>query len=107
MGIPTSASTIQSDPDKNGTREVNNTGMYTGHNKNKSADYDGVMGGFANLSQIDINFSKRFMQSLAKLMPNFHLGSVLDCGTGVGRISKDLLSHLFKTVNLQIERLMW
>lgn len=74
--------------------------MYTFPNQNKSADYDGVMGGFANLSQIDIQFSRTFMASIAKLIPRFNFGTVLDCGAGVGRISKDLLSHLFKTVTV-------
>lgn len=74
--------------------------MYLFSNQNKSADYDGVMGGFANLSQIDINFSRTFVADLKKLLPKLSFGTVLDCGAGVGRISKDLLSHLFKTVPL-------
>lgn len=64
------------------------------------ADYNGVMGGFANLSQIDIDFSNTFIQSLRSMMPEFKLGSVLDCGAGVGRIAKDFLRHLFPTVLL-------
>ena len=56
------------------------------------------MGGFANLSDIDINFSRRFMASLSKVMPKFSYNEVLDCGAGIGRIAKDLLSHMFKTV---------
>lgn len=35
----------------------------------KSADYDGVMGGFANLNDLDVNFSRNFMGDLAKMMP--------------------------------------
>jgi protein N-terminal methyltransferase len=64
----------------------------------KSADYNGVMGGFANLSHIDINFSNKFMTELGKMLPGFKYNEVLDCGAGIGRISKDLLSRLFKTV---------
>jgi predicted RNA methylase len=58
------------------------------------------MGGYANLSEIDISFSRRFMVGLSRMMPKLLYDEVLDCGAGIGRISKELLSGLFKSVIL-------
>ena len=65
------------------------------------------MGGFANLNDVDINFSKRFMAELSKSLPKLNYNEVLDCGAGIGRISKELLSNLFRTVIRQLIRSTW
>jgi protein N-terminal methyltransferase len=50
--------------------------------------YDGVLSGFGSLSEIDIHGSEIFLKELKASMPQLTLGSVLDCGAGIGRISK-------------------
>ena len=57
------------------------------------------MGGFANLNDIDVNFSHKFMEDISRKLPKLKFNEVLDCGAGIGRISKELLSNLFKTVS--------
>ena len=62
------------------------------------SSYDGVLGGYGNLSQIDIDFSAKFLSEVTKSLPKLVLGTVLDCGAGIGRITKELLSAHFKHV---------
>ena len=50
--------------------------------------YDGVLSGFGNLSEIDIHGSEIFLKELQVELPQLSLDSVLDCGAGIGRISK-------------------
>ncbi|KAJ8681484.1 hypothetical protein QAD02_017271 [Eretmocerus hayati] len=62
---------------------------------------DGMLGGFGFISHTDIFGSKQFLRALLK---NYHLATerefALDCGAGIGRITKNLLSHFFKKVDL-------
>ncbi|XP_005104961.1 N-terminal Xaa-Pro-Lys N-methyltransferase 1-A [Aplysia californica] len=62
---------------------------------------DGMLGGFAKISPTDINGSKSFLRQFLKisggsLMPN----RALDCGAGIGRITKRLLLPIFDTVDM-------
>ena len=59
---------------------------------------DGVLGGYGNLSSRDTNFSLGFMMKMYKKYPEMERKSVIDCGAGIGRISKSLLCQLYKTV---------
>jgi protein N-terminal methyltransferase len=54
------------------------------------------LGGFGYVSSTDLNGSSAFLQSLRDLS----YGRVLDCGAGIGRISKGLLCPLFQSVDL-------
>lgn len=56
------------------------------------------MGGYANLSSLDIKFSLKFILELCQQNQSFTRNSVLDCGAGIGRISKELLCQIFKQV---------
>lgn len=60
------------------------------------------MGGYGNLNDLDIKFSRYFLKNLKERFPqtNFSFERVLDCGAGIGRISKELLVKLFKKVDL-------
>lgn len=60
------------------------------------ATVDGVLGGFAHVSPADIAESRQFLQSVGL---NSYEGAV-DCGAGIGRVSKGLLCPLFKHVDL-------
>ena len=52
---------------------------------------DGVLGGFSRLSGTDIAGSRRFLETLYQRHPELSSSSVLDCGGGIGRVSKSLL----------------
>ncbi|VDN52172.1 unnamed protein product [Dracunculus medinensis] len=73
---------------------------------NITSDIDGMMGGFSNLHHVDILFSKRFIQSLRKIKKFefkkflYHHERAIDCGCGVGRITKNLLLPIFNTVDM-------
>lgn len=75
-----------------------------------ASDVDGMLGGFERLHQPDITASKQFLTEMKKrvgipivwlflkLFQN-HLpvfGTALDCGAGIGRITKHLLLPLFE-----------
>ncbi|XP_067339768.1 N-terminal Xaa-Pro-Lys N-methyltransferase 1 isoform X1 [Channa argus] len=62
---------------------------------------DGMLGGYGNISSIDINGSKDFLRKfLGDEEGKTGTGCALDCGAGIGRITKRLLLPLFSTVDL-------
>nr|XP_020456785.1 N-terminal Xaa-Pro-Lys N-methyltransferase 1 isoform X2 [Monopterus albus] len=62
---------------------------------------DGMLGGYGSISSIDINGSKAFLRKfLGEGEGKTGTGCALDCGAGIGRITKHLLLPLFKTVDL-------
>ncbi|NWT17186.1 NTM1A methyltransferase, partial [Erpornis zantholeuca] len=69
--------------------------------KDVPATVDGMLGGYGHISSIDINSSKKFLQRFLRDGPN-RTGTTraLDCGAGIGRITKRLLLPLFKTVDM-------
>ncbi|KAM9642539.1 N-terminal Xaa-Pro-Lys N-methyltransferase 1 isoform 2-T2 [Trichechus inunguis] len=62
---------------------------------------DGMLGGYGHISSIDINSSWKFLQRFLREGPNKTGTSyALDCGAGIGRITKRLLLPLFKVVDM-------
>lgn len=61
---------------------------------------DGMLGGFSTISGIDIQGSSQFLKEIFKMKPSPNCERALDCGAGIGRVSKHLLMPLFKTVDL-------
>ncbi|BAT74058.1 hypothetical protein VIGAN_01164700 [Vigna angularis var. angularis] len=65
---------------------------------------DGVLGGFANVNEPDISCSEDFLKIL--LSERFPADArrqplvVLDCGSGIGRVTKNLLIRYFNEVDL-------
>ncbi|KAI8779352.1 N-terminal Xaa-Pro-Lys N-methyltransferase 1-A [Biomphalaria glabrata] len=62
---------------------------------------DGMLGGFAKISPTDINGSKAFLRPFLKIAggsvtPKF----ALDCGAGIGRVTKRLLLPIFENVDM-------
>ena len=57
------------------------------------------MGGYGNLNEADVNDSKKYLNDI---WGNQHVKNlrVLDCGSGIGRISKELLIHYFSKCDL-------
>lgn len=63
---------------------------------NAPATVDGVLGGVEHVHEIDIRESKAFLESLQGVGRE----RALDCGAGIGRISKNLLCPLFTRTDL-------
>lgn len=61
---------------------------------------DGMLGGFGFISQIDIRGSTKFLKSLFELKTSPSRTFALDCGAGIGRITKNLLLNHFKYIDL-------
>nr|XP_046146395.1 N-terminal Xaa-Pro-Lys N-methyltransferase 1 isoform X2 [Oncorhynchus gorbuscha] len=61
---------------------------------------DGMLGGYGKISNIDIDGSKKFLQKFLGGEGKTGNGCALDCGAGIGRITKRLLLPLFNTVDL-------
>lgn len=60
------------------------------------ATAQGMLGGFAHISPTDVRGSRRFLEAL----PGVSFAYALDCGAGIGRVSKGLLCPLFAAVDL-------
>uniref|UniRef100_A0A182JS85 Alpha N-terminal protein methyltransferase 1 n=1 Tax=Anopheles christyi TaxID=43041 RepID=A0A182JS85_9DIPT len=67
---------------------------------NVSPTVDGMLGGFGSISFIDIRGSEQFLKQLYKQKPAPGRKRALDCGAGIGRISKNLLLPWFDQVDL-------
>lgn len=61
---------------------------------------DGMLGGFGSISFTDIRGSDQFLKNLFKMKPAPGRGQALDCGAGIGRVSKGLLMSWFDRVDL-------
>ncbi|RLN60849.1 hypothetical protein BBJ29_001877 [Phytophthora kernoviae] len=62
---------------------------------------DGVLGGFAHVSGVDIRESRRFLKHVCDTeRPDWECRSAVDCGAGIGRVSKLLLLPMFEHVDL-------
>lgn len=60
---------------------------------------DGMLGGFAYITQTDIKGSTEFLSDLMNTEKTGR-SRALDCGAGIGRVTKNLLLPLFDTVDL-------
>lgn len=58
-----------------------------------------MLGGLNHINGIDLIDSKK---QIDRLIANYHMGTTrcLDCGSGVGRITKELHSTIFDKVDL-------
>ena len=71
-----------------------------------SADTNGMLGGYPQTSRIDLQGSTNFLTKLrrSKAQPSKQplppLNRVADCGAGVGRITKNFLLNVSKTVDV-------
>ncbi|XP_055319335.1 alpha N-terminal protein methyltransferase 1 [Sitodiplosis mosellana] len=61
---------------------------------------DGMLGGLSIIDTTDVNGSARFLNQLFKMKPAPGTTRALDCGAGIGRVTKNLLMNYFKTVDL-------
>lgn len=61
---------------------------------------DGMLGGLSVIDSTDIKGSSRFLSELFKMKPTPESHRTLDCGAGIGRVTKNLLINYFKKVDL-------
>ncbi|XP_038209639.1 N-terminal Xaa-Pro-Lys N-methyltransferase 1-A-like [Zerene cesonia] len=67
---------------------------------NVPSTIDGVLGGFGHIADIDIAGSKQFLDHLLSIDTPPATKRALDCGAGIGRVSKNLLIPYFDKVDL-------
>ncbi|KAL3108633.1 hypothetical protein niasHT_015555 [Heterodera trifolii] len=64
------------------------------------SDLNGMLGGFQQLHRPDINDSINFLCELRKKAFLRHFDRALDCGCGIGRVTKHLLLPAFRSVDM-------
>ncbi|EPS73318.1 hypothetical protein M569_01434, partial [Genlisea aurea] len=90
----------EDDPVKRGQWISEGVGYWEG----VEATVNGVLGGYGHVNEIDIQASELFLKSI--LLERFgdsgkpRRFAALDCGAGIGRVSKDLLIRYFHEVEL-------
>ncbi|XP_058067022.1 N-terminal Xaa-Pro-Lys N-methyltransferase 1 [Anopheles bellator] len=65
-----------------------------------SPTVEGMLGGFGSISFIDIRGSEQFLKHLYKQKPAPGKSRALDCGAGIGRVTRNLLVPAFERVDL-------
>ncbi|KAG7162540.1 N-terminal Xaa-Pro-Lys N-methyltransferase 1-like [Homarus americanus] len=68
--------------------------------ENIPATVNGMLGGFAHINAPDISASDLFIRSIFKMKNPPGHGRAVDCGAGIGRITKHLLQKHFGKVDL-------
>uniref|UniRef100_A0AC35G8C8 Uncharacterized protein n=1 Tax=Panagrolaimus sp. PS1159 TaxID=55785 RepID=A0AC35G8C8_9BILA len=66
----------------------------------QASDVDGMLGGFEKLHVPDLNDSKKFIAHLRKSKLLIGNEVAVDCGSGIGRVTKHLLLPAFKAVDM-------
>lgn len=66
----------------------------------QDASDNGMLGGLGHLSRIELECSEKFLKTIMKAPYASGTGRVIDCGAGIGRISKNLLQRHFSKVDL-------
>ncbi|XP_030063129.1 N-terminal Xaa-Pro-Lys N-methyltransferase 2 [Microcaecilia unicolor] len=64
------------------------------------ATEEGMMGNFLELSDIDLESSKEFLRRLVGGPGKARTDFALDCGSGIGRVSKNVLLPVFSNIEL-------
>lgn len=64
------------------------------------ATVDGMLGGYGSVSNLDIQGSKMFLRKLLETDDRAGCTRALDCGAGIGRITKHLLLPMFDKVDM-------
>ena len=67
---------------------------------NIPATIDGVLGGYGHISDIDIDGSKSFLNDILHSENPPATNIALDCGAGIGRVTKNVLIPRFDLVDL-------
>ncbi|KAF4696888.1 Alpha N-terminal protein methyltransferase 1B [Perkinsus olseni] len=69
--------------------------------QNQPSSDDGVLQGFEGLSPTDVMGSLKFLDTIERRVPNPPMfRTVADCGAGIGRVSREVLTQRFQTIDL-------
>jgi protein N-terminal methyltransferase len=66
----------------------------------QQATNNAMLGGFAQISFIDLRASTDFLKSIMKIKPQPGHARALDCGAGIGRVTKNLLITFYDKIDL-------
>lgn len=61
---------------------------------------DGMLGGLSVIAPTDIQSSTEFLSEIFKMTPSPSKNRALDCGAGIGRVTKHLLGKFFTKIDL-------
>lgn len=61
---------------------------------------EGMLGGLTMIDSTDVKGSLKFLNDLFKMKPSPQSQRALDCGAGIGRITKNVLVNYFNSVDL-------
>ncbi|KAG5298388.1 DUF858 domain-containing protein [Histoplasma ohiense] len=67
------------------------------------ATADGMLGGYPQISSIDLRGSSAFLAKVRRLIPSSGSGKVVlgvDCGAGIGRVTEGFLNRICETVDI-------
>lgn len=67
------------------------------------ANVNGMLGGYPQVSRIDLRGSANFMAKVRRLLPNNTPGKLplgVDCGAGIGRVTEGFLSQVCEVVDV-------
>lgn len=71
---------------------------------NITADVDGVLGGYPQVSRVDLQGNSNFLAKLRRRSKVYSekrkLEHVVDCGAGIGRVTKGFLSKVANVVDI-------
>ncbi|KRW98924.1 hypothetical protein PPERSA_09449 [Pseudocohnilembus persalinus] len=67
--------------------------------ENVESTVNGVLGGFDQLNEPDVKHSNKFLQELKQKL-QYNNTRAIDMGAGIGRITKELLTKHFQTVDI-------
>lgn len=69
--------------------------------KSVDPNVNGMLGGFSQISPKELQSSKQFLDEIYRTKPCPERKTVLDCGAGIGRVTKGLLiPYCFETVDM-------
>ncbi|CAL8143788.1 unnamed protein product [Orchesella dallaii] len=102
-GHPIAIDAMESDHSNDSKVDPSNSKFY-----DEGAEYwakieptvNGMLGGLGYLNNGDIKDSERFLKGMMKARKSLGTSYALDCGAGIGRITKNLLSRFFDKVDL-------
>lgn len=96
----TSATSSSAETNANGAESewYSSAAEYWDSEANCPLSDDGVLGGYGKLTEVDVQGSNQFLDSLYEMRLEFGRDRAVDCGAGIGRVAKHLLLPRFSQV---------
>lgn len=112
LDVPTEDQSEDGDPQNSSARGAEDNLPSLAHSRaywsQVAADNDGMLGGFEEVTGPDLKESRRFISQVRRILRNNlsaqppldKIDRVVDCGAGIGRITKGLLVDVAETVDI-------